>query len=36
MKLVVLLYDDDNVDVGYNQQVVEFDNMMHHVVHNNH
>ena len=34
--IVVLLYDDDTVDVGYNKQVVEVDNITYHIVHNNH
>ena len=35
-QIVVLFYDDDTVDVSYNQQVVEVDNIMYHVVHDNH
>ena len=32
----MFLYYDDTVEVGYNQHVVEVDNMMYHVVHDNH
>ena len=32
---VVLLYDENTVDVGYNQRLVEVDNIMYNVVHDN-
>ena len=32
----MFLYDEDTVDVGYNQQVVEVDNTIYYVIHDNH
>ena len=31
-----MFYGEDTVDVGYNKKVVEVDNNMYNVVHNNH
>ena len=31
----MLFYDNDTVEVGYNKKVVEVDNTMYHVFHNN-
>ena len=32
----MLFYEEDTVDVGYNKKMVDVDNMMYHVFHNNH
>ena len=32
----MLLRDEDTIDVGYTQQVVEFDITTYHVIHDNH
>ena len=35
-EIVLLVYNEDTVEVGYNQQVVVVDNTMYHDIHDNH